>query len=176
MAEPIETAVPRASDRLRRGAIFDAPHARTLRAELGPLVAGTVLPFLLVVYLALRGGGYDAVVRSEIGIAVWWIVLLGAIVGVLPSASLSRSAWTGLGLLGLFAVWVGLGITWSESAERSVAELVRVGTYVGVLALALTVQGREGLRRTVYSIATALALDRRLGAAVTPAPGVVSRR
>lgn len=154
----METAVPRASDRPRREAIVDALRVRTLRAELGPLVAGTVLPFVLVVYLALRGGGYDAVVRSEIGIAVWWIVLLGAIIGVLPSARLSRSAWTGLGILCLFAAWVGLAITWSESAERSVAELARVGTYVGVLALALTVQGRDGLRRTVYSIAAALAL------------------
>src|SRR4051794_36040297 len=47
----------------------------------------------LVVYLGLRGGGYDPLVRGEIGIAVWWIVLIGAAVGVLPIVRLHRSAW-----------------------------------------------------------------------------------
>ena len=46
--------------------------------RLGPAIAGWALPFALVLYLGLKGGGYDAVVRSEVGIAVWWIVLLGA--------------------------------------------------------------------------------------------------
>ena len=116
--------------------------AHTLRTELGPFVAGTVLPFVLVVYLALRGGGYDTVVRSEIGIAIWWVILLGAIIGVLPAAGLGRNAWVALGILVLFTAWVALAITWSESAERTVIELARIGTYVGVLALALLVQGR----------------------------------
>ena len=132
--------------------------AHTLRTELGPFVAGTVLPFVLVVYLALRGGGYDTVVRSEIGIAIWWVILLGAIIGVLPAAGLGRNAWVALGILVLFTAWVALAITWSESAERTVIELARIGTYVGVLALALLVQGREGLRRTVYAIAAAVGL------------------
>src|SRR5215207_4087708 len=83
--------------------------------ELGPLAAGYALPFLLVFYLGLEGGGYDAVVRSEIGIAVWWIILLGVLVGLLPTARLPRLAWIGLGLLLAFGAWTTLGITWSES-------------------------------------------------------------
>ena len=102
-----------------------------LVASAGPWLAQAGLPFLLVVYLGLRGGGYDAVVRSEVGIAVWWIVLLGAAVGALPVARLTRGAWVALGLLAAFAAWTALGITWSESAERSVAELGRVATLLG---------------------------------------------
>ncbi len=129
-----------------------------LRSDLGPVLAGTVLPFALVLYLALQGGGYDAIVRSEIGIAVWWTVLLGAIVGILPTARLSRAAWAGIGLLAAFAAWNALAVSWSESEERTVVELARVATYVGVLVLVMAAQGRDGLRRTVYSVGSALAV------------------
>lgn len=129
-----------------------------LFARVGPWLAQAGLPFLLVAYLGLRGGGYDAVVRSEIGIAVWWIVLLGAAVGALPIARLGRAAWIGLGLVAAFAAWTALGITWSESAERSVAELGRVAALLGVFALALAVQGRDGLRLMVGGVAAAITL------------------
>jgi O-Antigen ligase len=126
--------------------------------ERGPAIAGVVLPFALILYLGLKGGGYDLVVYSEVGIAIWWIVLLGALVAVLPSASIPRVGWVGLGLIVAFAAWTALGIGWSESAERSAAELGRVATYVGVFALAISITGREGLRRTVNAVAAAIAV------------------
>jgi tetratricopeptide (TPR) repeat protein len=128
------------------------------RERLGPILASTVLPFALVVYLALEGGGYDVVVRSEVGMAVWWIVLLGALVGVLPVRPLGRAELIGLGLLLAFAVWTALAISWSESSERSVEEVGRVLTFLAVLALSLSAQDREALRRTVRSIGVAIAL------------------
>ena len=124
----------------------------------GPAAAGYALPFLLVFYLALRGGGYDSIVRGEVGIAVWWVVLLGAAVGALPATRLSRSAWIMLGLLAAFGVWTALSISWSESSERSAAELARVAAYLGVFTLAVAAQGRDGLRRAVYSIGAAIAV------------------
>ena len=116
------------------------------------------LPFLLVVYLGLRGGGFDEIVRSEVGIAAWWIVLLGAAVGVLPLARLSRGAWIALGLFAAFAVWTGLAVGWSESAERTLDELGRVAALLAVFALALSVQGAAGLRRAVGAVGAAIAL------------------
>ena len=133
---------------LRRGAVASA----------GTWLAQAGLPFLLISYLGLRGGGYDIVIRSEIGIAAWWILLLGAAVGALPLARLSRRAWIALGVFGAFALWTALGIGWSESAERSVAELGRVATLVGLFALALSIQGPDGLRRTVGGVAAGVSL------------------
>lgn len=126
--------------------------------RLGPLLSGSALPFVLVLYLALKGGGYDAIVYGQVGIAVWWIVLLGALAGVLPYAPIGRTGWVGLGLLAGFAAWTALGIGWSESAEQSVAELGRVAAYLGVFSFALLTQGREGLRRTVNAVALAIAV------------------
>src|SRR5918996_2080760 len=94
-----------------------ATRAGASLARVGPWLAQAGLPFLLVTYLGLRGGGYDALVRSEIGIAVWWIVLTGAAVGALPLARLGRPAWIALAVMAAFAGWTALGISWSESAE-----------------------------------------------------------
>jgi O-Antigen ligase len=130
---------------------------RTLQAA-GPALAAYALPFLLVLYLALQGGGYDTIVHSEVGVAVWWIVLLGAVAGILPLARIGRIGWIGIGLLVGYAVWTALGISWSESSGRSVAELARVASYAGILALALAIQGWDGVRRTVSAIAAAIAV------------------
>ena len=148
---PVE--VPTRATRSAGGVSTDAVVTAVRRH--GPAFAGLLLPFLLVLYLALKEGGYDATIRSEVGIAVWWIVLVGAAVGALPSARITRVAWVGLGLLAAFALWTGLGIGWSESAERSVAELGRVATLLAIFALALSVQGREAARRTAAAVATA---------------------
>ena len=141
-----------------RGAGREGDRLATTIRRVAPAVAGYTLPFLFVLYLALEGGGYDAVVRGEVGIAVWWIVLIGAAIGVLPATRLSRTAWAAIGLMTAFAVWAGLSIGWSESAERSSAELARLATYAGIFALALAAQGRDGLRRTLGGVAAAIAV------------------
>ena len=141
-----------------RGAGKDETRLLATVRRVAPAVAGYALPFLLVLYLALEGGGYDAVVRGEVGIAVWWIVLVGAAIGVMPAARLSRAAWGALGLIAAFAIWAGLSIGWSESAERSSAELARLASYAGIFALALAAQGRDGLRRTLGGVAAAIAV------------------
>jgi len=131
---------------------------RSRASNLAPALAESVLPFALVLYLALRGGGFDLVVRSEVAIAIWWVLVLGAVAGLLPRARIGRVGWLGLGLLAAFAVWTALGIGWSESAERSAAELGRVASYLGVLALVVATQGKGGLMRTVYALAAAIGL------------------
>ena len=128
------------------------------RHDLGPALVGSVLPFALVLYLALRGGGYDRVVYSEVGIAVWWVLLLGALVGVLPAARISARR------LGCARPAVRLRCLDRarhhvvESAERSAAEAGRMAAYLGVFALALAAQDRDGLRRTINAVAAAIVL------------------
>jgi O-Antigen ligase len=129
---------------------------RTVHVD-APAIAAWSLAFVLVVYLALRGGGYDIVVRSEAGIAVWWIVLLGALAGILPTR-LGVRGWIPIALLAGFAAWTGLAIGWSTSAEQSVIELGRVAAYLGVLVLAIALQGRTAARHTVNGLACAIGL------------------
>src|SRR3954453_8542003 len=84
--------------------------------RLGPFLGGWLLPFALVLYLGLKGGGYDQVVYGQVGIVVWWIVVLGAAVAVVPVSRIGTAAWIGFGLLAAFAAWTALGVGWSGSA------------------------------------------------------------
>src|SRR5690349_20202479 len=77
----------------------------------------------VVLYLSIDGGGYDLVVRSQVAIVVWWIVLVGAAWGLLPVNRWSRAAWMALALFGGFVAWTALAVTWSLSSERSIDEL-----------------------------------------------------
>jgi hypothetical protein len=139
--------------------VADPPLAGSFAGDLrrhAPRAAGWVLPFVLMVYLGMEGGGYNEIVRNEVGIAVWWIVLVGVAVGVLPSFGLGRWGWVAVALLGGFAAWTTLGIAWSESSERSLIEASRVATYLGVFVLALSIRRPDGLRRTVSGLAAGL--------------------
>ncbi len=129
-----------------------------MRASLplyGPRVASWALGFAPVLYLALRGGGYDLVVRSEVGLAAWWIVLLGVAIGVLPLQRIGSLAWLSISLLGAFAVWTGVAAGWSQSAELTIAELGRLVSYLGFLVLGMCVVRRDTVRQLVNGVAVA---------------------
>jgi hypothetical protein len=96
------------------------------------------------------------VVHGEVAIVVWWLILLGAAVGVLPRVG--PWGWAALALLVGLAAWTLLGAGSSESTERSVLEGARIAGYAGVLVLALTLTGRGGFRAVLGGTATAMAL------------------
>lgn len=112
----------------------------------------------LVLYLGVDGGGYDLVVRSHVGVIVWWVVLLGGACGLLPTARLTRVGGGALALFGAFVVWTAIASTWSLSSERSLQELSRGACYLGVLVLAITTfpDRRHALRHTVAAVASAV--------------------
>jgi tetratricopeptide (TPR) repeat protein len=137
-----------------RPALWTLPRSLAVRRD-PPALAAWTLAFTLVAYLALRNGGYDTVVRSEVAVAVWWLVLLTALAGMLP-ARIGAAGWVAIALLAAFAAWTGLAIGWSESAERSSIELGRVAAHLGVLVLAIALQGRTAARTTINGVACAI--------------------
>jgi len=128
-------------------------------------VATWLLAALLIVYLGLENGGYDPIPRGQIGVAVWWALLLGVAVEALPVPGRTRAALAALGLLGGFAVWTALSLGWTESNERTAAELARVVTYLGVFALGicLVTRRRAGARQVLDGVTFGLAAIAALG-------------
>jgi len=132
-------------------------------------IATWLLAAILVVYLGLKHGGYDPIPRDQVGIAVWWGLLLGVGVEALPVPGRTRAGLVALGLLAGFAAWTALSLGWSESNERTATELARVVTYLGVLALGISMATRRrGAARHVLGGVT-------FGLALLAALGVLSR-
>lgn len=145
-AQAVNTA-PAVSDAV------DTP-LRRLAAE----VAGVGAPFSLILYLALRGGGYDEIIRSEVGIVIWFFVALGALVGSLHFRQSGRAGLAGIAVLAALTGWTAASLLWTESMENAFAETARLMTYAGIFVVALGLQGRNGLRRTVIGIGAAVAV------------------
>src|SRR5947208_16522875 len=82
-------------------------------------VGAWLRPFLVIVYLGLDDGGYDAVGRSEVGIIVSWALLVTAAVGVLAFAGGTVAGRIALGLFALFVAWTALSLLWTGSAEQT---------------------------------------------------------
>lgn len=137
---------------MRRG----APLKYLAKLDWGAVSAWS-FAFLAVVYLGLEGGGYDPLVHDRAGIAVWWILLAGTLAGALPRRRQGRLAWAALGLLAAFVVWTAVSLGWTESPDRTWAELARVAGYLGFLALALFVRGGEGGRLLVGAVGAGIA-------------------
>jgi hypothetical protein len=139
----------------------------------GATLATWALAGGLVLYLGLDGGGYGVVVRSQVGLVLWWTVLVGAAWKVLPAGHLTRSAWAGLALFGGFVVWTALASTWSLSSERSLLDLGLVASYLGVLLLALAFHRdrARAVRDTANAVAAAVVVVAALALASRLAPG-----
>jgi hypothetical protein len=120
-------------------------------------VATWALGFGLVVYLGLKGGGFDPLVHDQVGIAVWWVLLATVLVGSLPRRRPGRLGWAALGLLAAFVAWTALSLSWTESVERTWADLARVAGYLAVFALALFARDSRGARRMVAAVAAGIA-------------------
>ncbi len=143
---------------------MSATATRRLRAQktIGPFAAeraaAWTLGFLPATYLALSGGGYDVIARSEVGILLWWVLLLGLIIGLLCTRRLGPAAWTAVILFCGFVVWTWLALGWTGSKEQTLAELGRVAMYLGVLVLGLALMNKRTQRPLLSGIACAVGL------------------
>ncbi len=128
------------------------------RTRIDPVPICTwALAYALVLYLGLKGGGYDVIPRGEIGIAAWWLLAGAVVVGALPLSRTGRPAWIGLGMLSAFLVWTALAISWSDSAERSLIEVGRLATYLAFLGLAVSLRRTGSMRLIAGAVGTAIA-------------------
>ena len=122
-----------------------------------PRAAAWGLAVLLTAYLGLSGGGYDIVVRSEIGLVIWWCVLLGVLIGLLPRAHVPHAGWIAVVLLAAFLIWTWIGLSWSSSHELTLDDVCRVSTYLGLFLLALCVLTPETTRPLVNGLGCGIA-------------------
>jgi hypothetical protein len=108
--------------------------------------------------LSYANGGFDATTRAYAGIAAWWLLGIGAAVGIGAALThFERLALGAVGFLAAFAVWILISVNWASDSERALAQFNQVSLYVAVLAIAL-VLGRM-VPGYVLTWSTALALS-----------------
>jgi Tfp pilus assembly protein PilF len=117
--------------------------------------AAFAISAFLVLVLAFNGGGYDVVVRHQVGLAIWVAIALGLAVGVLPRARLTPAAWVAVGGFAALAALTLLSHIWTESDERTTEELARVLEYAGVVTLAFCALNRYTWRGAAAGLAAA---------------------
>lgn len=80
------------------------------------------------------------------------------LLGLLPVAQLSRTAWIAVGAFAAFIAWTALATTWSISTGRSLQDLSLVACYLGVLVLAVAIHRQQAaaVRHTVGAVSTAI--------------------
>lgn len=113
------------------------------------------LTFGLTVFLALDGGGFDIVVRDQVGIVVWAAIAFGFITGFFPRGRLSTGAWIALGGLGVLTGLTAVAHSWTESDEATTLELARVVQYLGIVTLAYLAIDRDSWHGAAAGFASA---------------------
>jgi tetratricopeptide (TPR) repeat protein len=114
------------------------PRVVRLQREAAFLLAGTI-----AAYYALRGGGFDPVVRQGAAFLLLWVLAVGFATGLLPRARPSRGWWLPIGALAALSLLTLLSLSWTGSDERTFSELARVTQYLGLVALIFSVLTRN---------------------------------
>jgi hypothetical protein len=109
-----------------------------------------------VVYLGVNGGGYDTAIWAGLGVIVWWVVVLGALVALDLVGRPSRVGWLAIAALAGLVLWSAIGLAASSSDERTLNEVGRASTYFGVLVLAIAATRRSYARHLAGGIATGI--------------------
>jgi len=114
-------------------------------------------PVVLILGIALAGGGFELNDRHIAGLAVWGLVVILLVFGAAGRAVLARPFYWTSGLIGGVALFSAISSLWSGSIELSVTEADRVLVYLGVfLAAFLIAQTDQRRQRFAEGIAIGL--------------------
>ena len=108
-----------------------------------------------IFWVAYDDGSYGLSSRTTLAIVVWWILILGIVLRLLELPSSFRQLLPAA-LLGTFAAWTLISVTWSASAEATFDEFNRVTLYLGILILASLVRSPPARERLVDALTLAV--------------------
>ncbi len=115
-------------------------------------VASWILGFGLIVFLGANGGGHGIDVFGQFGTFAWLILILGAILGLFPVGRPGKQAWLGVGLLVALLAWACLGLSWTDSTDKTLVEIARLSTYAAIFTLAVASRGRDQLPHQIGAV------------------------
>jgi O-Antigen ligase len=137
-------------------------------------MAALIAPIVLIVGLALAGGGFDVSDRHLAGLATWLVVIGLLVFGMASGATLGRPLYLAAGLIGGLSFLCAMSSLWSGSIELSVIEADRVLVYLGVfLAAFLIAQTEQRRQRFAEGLTIAVTLVALLALSTRLLPHVI---
>jgi O-antigen ligase len=137
-------------------------------------LAALLGPAVLIVAIALAGGGYDLSDRHIAALATWLIVVVLLVLGAAPRATLARPFFWSVASIAALALLSALSSLWSGSAELSAIEADRTLAYLGVFVAAFLIAQTDRRRqRFAEGIAIGVAVVALLGLASRLLPDVL---
>lgn len=142
--------------------------------------APTAVVAVAVIGISLAYGGYGLTARGTVAIAVWWAIILGLGLALLPFRRPTREAYVTGGLLAGLGVLAALSVSWSASPGSSFVEFNRITLYLGFFILAVLAGTRANIPRWSDGLALGiaalglLALTTRLFPGFVPGSGEVT--
>ena len=106
-----------------------------------------IIPLLLLLGLALAGGGFGLSDRHAAGLATWLLVVGILVLGGAGRLALGRTFYWATGLIAALALFSAFSSAWSGSIELSVIEADRVLVYLGMFVLAFLLAQTDGSRQ-----------------------------
>lgn len=116
---------------------------------------GGVTSLSLILVAVSGSGSYDLVVRQGWAIVLWWALALAVLIGL---AFRVRFPAPGIAMIAAFVMlggWTALSQTWSASAELTDVETARVGAYLGVLLVVVSLVPATQWRSVIAGAAIA---------------------
>jgi O-antigen ligase len=90
--------------------------------------------------LSYANGGFAPTTRSYAAIAAWWLLGIGAAIGIASAwAGVGRLALAAVGLLSASAIWILISVNWAADVERAFEQFNQVSLYVAILVIAILV-------------------------------------
>ena len=119
--------------------------------------AALLAPVVLIVGLALAGGGFDVTSRHIAGLGVWLVVVAMLVLGAGSRVRLAWPFYWAAGLIVGLALLSALSSLWSGSMELSVIEADRVLVYLGFFLAAFLI-AQTDVRRQGFAEGLTIAL------------------
>jgi hypothetical protein len=171
---PAEQALTEARERLGPSGERCEGGSQAWRARLED-AAALIAPALLIVGLALAGGGYELEARHIAGLATWLLLAALLAFGAASWARIGRPFYWSMGLIGGLALLSAISSLWSGSIELSIIEADRVLVYLGFfLAAFLIAQTDQRSQRFAEGLAISLAIVAFLGLASRLLPDLLT--
>jgi O-antigen ligase len=122
-------------------------------------IAALLAPIVLLVGLALAGGGFGVSARHIAGLGAWLVVVALLVLGAVSAAKLARPFYWVCGLIAGLAFLSAISSFWSGSIELSAIEADRALVYLGFfLAAFLIAQTGERRQRFAEGLAISVTL------------------